>query len=188
MIWHQYRFWKQESGSEVIFSWAFFFSVCLLTKLHPDFSPLIWLLWSLGLGVCDRRISLGCGYIQLSPFGNGFLPSTAGFEMVADMWELIHFVTYIGVWQRVGFCPLFRLSLCNKNTGRVFLVLQLQSSCCSVSDPLWRCLTFCCRVFHCSKEKGEKIHSPLKCEGFVPCHWLLSDGGQRGSVSHHTSL
>lgn len=39
-----------------------------------------------------------------------------------------------------------------------------------------------------SKEKGERIHSPLKCEGFVPCHWLLSDGDQRGFVSHHTSL
>lgn len=113
-----------------------------------------------------------------------------GFEMDADMWELIQFVTYIGVWQRVGFFPpCFRLSPCNKNTGRVFLVLQLQSSCHSLIDLLWRCLTFCCRAFHrASKEKGERNHSPLKCEAFVPCHWLLSDGDRRGFVSHHTSL
>lgn len=95
-------------------------------KTLPSFFPLKWLLWSLGWGVCDRQISLGCGCRQLSPFGNGLLASTGGFQMDADMWELIQFVTYIGVWRGVGFSLLFSLSPCNKNTERVFLVLQLQ--------------------------------------------------------------
>lgn len=194
MIWHWYKFWKQE----MVFYKLFFLGLFLPFSFWQNFTQIFFFLWS---GFCGRWAG---GGVWQADFSGMWLQTAVSFwkwtssfegvfEMDADMWELIQFVTYIGVCQRVGSPPhppqASGCPLVSKNTGRVFLVLQLQSSCHSLIDPFWRCLTFCCRAFHRgSKEKGERIHSPLKCEGFVPCHWLLSDGDWRGFMSHHTSL
>lgn len=67
---------KARNGvSEVIFSLGFYFPFSFRQNFSQIFSSAV-----AGLGVCDRQISLGCGYRQLSPFGNGLLASRGGLK------------------------------------------------------------------------------------------------------------
>lgn len=163
MIWHWYKFWKQEMVFRKLFFLGlfFFFNLFPSDKTLPSFFSCEVAFVVTGLGGVWQADFSGMWLQTAVSFWKWTSAFQGGFEMDADMCELIQFVTYIGVWQRMGFFLLFMLSPCNKNTGRVFLVLQLQWSCHPLSDPLWRSLTFCCRAFHPgSKEKGERIHSP----------------------------
>lgn len=135
MIWHWYRFWKQE----MVFHKLFFLGLFLPFSFWQNFTQIFFFsevaFVVSGLGGVWQADFSGMWLQTAVSFWKWTSGFQGGFEMDADMWELIQFVTYTGVWQRVGFSPLFRLSPCNKNTGRVFLVLQLQSSCHSLIDP-----------------------------------------------------